>query len=176
VVGAAGPPQVVAAPFSRYCWATVCCAAFAVTRWALGSAHAPGSTPDYQPCPAWRWCSPPCCKRMLSWARLGCCASGRLGQFSFRPFLGLVACAFLWFQASQLGRSALPQENLERAFYGAFWPSLLFAVNPTATISCDRTKPSTRRWPSLLPGWPVWRWSASKTRAGRGVSPDRGRR
>ena len=52
------------------------------------------------------------------------------GNFISPVFLGLVACAFLWFQGIQLGRSALPQENLERAFYGGILAlGLLFAVN-----------------------------------------------
>src|SRR5204863_319824 len=52
------------------------------------------------------------------------------GNFISPVFLGLLACAFLWLQGIQLGRSALPQENLERAFYGGIVAlGLLFMVN-----------------------------------------------
>ena len=44
--------------------------------------------------------------------------------------LGWLACAYLWWQGIRLARSHLPQEYLERSFYGGILAlGLLFAVN-----------------------------------------------
>jgi hypothetical protein len=52
------------------------------------------------------------------------------GDFISPVFLGVVACAFMWQQGIVLGRSAVPQEHLERAFFGGVAAlALMFAVN-----------------------------------------------
>ena len=104
---------------------------FVVTRWALGSA-APRLDPRMLIslsglvlvfAAVWQTYAflglPGLLRELVDW-----------GNFISPVFLGLVACAFLWFQGIQLGRSALPQENLERAFYGGILAiGLLFTVN-----------------------------------------------
>ena len=125
------PPQVVAAEFSPLLLGLLMLCGFVVTRWALGSA-----TPRLDPrllislsglvlvfAAVWQ-----------TYAFLGPLGLLRelvdWGNFISPVFLGLVACAFLWFQGIQLGRSTLPQENLERAFFGGILAiGLLFTVN-----------------------------------------------
>jgi hypothetical protein len=125
------PPQVVAAAFSPLLLGLLMLCGFVVTRWAL---HSPA--PRLHPrllislsglvlvlAAVWQtyaFVGPlGLLRELVDW-----------GNFISPVFLGLVACAFLWFQGIQLGRSALPQENLERAFYGGILAiGLLFTVN-----------------------------------------------
>jgi hypothetical protein len=52
------------------------------------------------------------------------------GEFISPVFVGVVACAFMWWRGIVLGRSQLPHENLERAFYGGILAlAMLFAAN-----------------------------------------------
>jgi hypothetical protein len=52
------------------------------------------------------------------------------GEFVSPVFLGLVACAYMWWQGIVLGRSPVPQEHLERTFYGGIAAfAVLFSVN-----------------------------------------------
>jgi hypothetical protein len=52
------------------------------------------------------------------------------GDFISPVFLGLVACAYMWWQGIVMGRSLVPQEHLERTFYGGIAAfALLFSVN-----------------------------------------------
>jgi len=52
------------------------------------------------------------------------------GDFISPVFLGVVACAFMWWQGIVLGRSVVPQEQLEHSFYrGLVALAALFAVN-----------------------------------------------
>lgn len=52
------------------------------------------------------------------------------GDFISPVFLGVVACAFMWWQGIVLGRSEAPQEQLEQAFYrGVAALALIYAVN-----------------------------------------------
>jgi hypothetical protein len=125
------PPQVVAAAFSPLLLGLLFLCSFVVTRWAL-AATAPRVDPRllitlsgmvlvfaavWQ---AYAFVGPlGLLRELVDW-----------GNFISPVFLGLVACAFLWLQGIQLGRSALPQENLERAFYGGILAiGLLFTVN-----------------------------------------------
>lgn len=137
------PPQVVAAPFSPLLLALLLLCGFVVTRWALASK----SPRPFGP--VWLGKIGQVEPRLLvtlsgivlvfaavwhTYAFLGPLGLLRelvdWGNFISPTFLGLVACAFLWFQGIQLGRSALPQENLERAFYGGILAiGLLFTVN-----------------------------------------------
>jgi hypothetical protein len=152
------PPQVVAAPFSPLLLGLLLLCGFAVTRWALagesprrfgpisarrsslaGSSQAGSFQPkigQIEPrllitlsglalvfAAVWQTYSfvgpLGLLRELVDW-----------GNFISPVFLGLVACAYLWFQGIQLGRSPLPQENLERAFYGGIFAlGLLFAVN-----------------------------------------------
>src|SRR5262245_27481023 len=131
------PPQVVARPLSPVVLGLLLLSAFGVTRWALAGAHAP------------EWNGRPVDARLLvtvsglvlvsaavwqAYAFVGPVGLLRelvdWGNFISPAFLGLLACAYVWLQGIQLGRSTLPQENLERAFYGGIVAlGLLFAVN-----------------------------------------------
>ena len=52
------------------------------------------------------------------------------GSFISPLFVGVLACAFMWWRGIVLGRSQLPHENLERAFYGGIVAmAILFAAN-----------------------------------------------
>jgi hypothetical protein len=52
------------------------------------------------------------------------------GDFNSPVFIGVLACAFMWWRGIVLGRSQLPHENLERAFYGGILAlAVLFAAN-----------------------------------------------
>ncbi|MEP7356523.1 MAG: DUF4129 domain-containing protein [Anaerolineales bacterium] len=52
------------------------------------------------------------------------------GDFISPVFVGVLACAFMWWRGIVLGRSQLPHENLERAFYGGIGAmAMLFAAN-----------------------------------------------
>ena len=138
------PPEVAARPFSPLLLGLLVLGGFAVTRWSLAAVELPR--------PGASSADPASQRRArlliagagagagirfglanlcLHWPARPAARAGRLGQLHFaRCFLGLVACAFLWYQGIQLGRSALPQENLERAFYGGIFAlGLLFAVN-----------------------------------------------
>ncbi len=125
------PPEVTAAPFSPLLLGLLLLGGFIVTRWALASPPPPADP-----------------RLLISLTGLGAVFGavwityaflGPLhilreladwGDFISPVFLGLVACAFLWLQGIQLGRSPLPQENLEAAFYGGVLAlSLLFTVN-----------------------------------------------
>ena len=137
------PPEVVARSFSPLLLVLLVLGGFAVTRWSTAQvdpgrrgAPAPGRMSEFN-------------ARLLitgaglalvfaavwqTYASIGPLGMLRelvdWGNFISPIFLGLAACAFLWFQGIQLGRSALPQENLERAFYGGILSlGLLFAVN-----------------------------------------------
>ena len=57
------------------------------------------------------------------------------GDFISPVFVGLVASAFVWWQGILVGQSALPQEDLERAFYGGVIAlALLFGMNSLRTL------------------------------------------
>ena len=125
------PPQVIAAPISPLLLGLLTLCAYVVTRW------------------AWANPAPPLEPRLLitlsglafvfaalwqTYAFIGPLGVLRelvdWGNFISPVFLGLVACAFLWYQGIQLGRSGMPQENLERAFHGGLFAlGILFAVN-----------------------------------------------
>jgi hypothetical protein len=52
------------------------------------------------------------------------------GEFISPVFAGVLACAFMWWRGILLGRSQLPHETLERAFYGGILAmAMLFAAN-----------------------------------------------
>jgi hypothetical protein len=52
------------------------------------------------------------------------------GDFISPVFLGVVACTFMWWQGIVLGRSLVPQEQLERSFYrGIAALVFIYAVN-----------------------------------------------
>jgi hypothetical protein len=142
-VARAVPPQVVARPFSPAVLALGLLLGCAVTRWALSGNNPPGTgrlalgkIGQIDPrvpvtvggvvfVSAAVW---------LTYASVAPLSLLRelvdWDKFISPVFLGLVACAYLWFQGIQLGRSALPQENLERAFYGGIFAlGLLFVVN-----------------------------------------------
>jgi hypothetical protein len=52
------------------------------------------------------------------------------GNFISPVFVGVLACAFMWWRGIVLGRTQLPHENLERAFYGGILAmAILFAAN-----------------------------------------------
>jgi hypothetical protein len=135
------PAEVVARSFSPLVLGLLVLAAFAVTRWAMRAPAPTAGAPTLQQgqirarlivasvglllvfLVVWR-----------TYAFVGLLGLLRelvdWGNFISPVFLGLAACAFLWYQGIQLGRSALPQENLERAFYGGIVAlGLLFAVN-----------------------------------------------
>ncbi|MCC7358157.1 MAG: DUF4129 domain-containing protein [Anaerolineales bacterium] len=52
------------------------------------------------------------------------------GDYISPVFLGVAACAYMWWQGIVLGRSSVPQEQLERDFYrGTAALALIYAVN-----------------------------------------------
>ncbi len=52
------------------------------------------------------------------------------GDFISPVFLGVLACAFMWWQGIVLGRSVVPQEQLEQSFYrGIAALAVFYAVN-----------------------------------------------
>ena len=73
----------------------------------------------------------------LAWVTYGIRSPGEFwrrlvdwGDFISPVFLGVVACAFMWWQGILLGRSSVPQEQLERGFYrGTAALALIYAVN-----------------------------------------------
>jgi hypothetical protein len=131
------PPQVLAAPISPLLLGLLFLGGFVVTRWALARETPPRF--------GLRKIGP----RLLitvagialvfaaiwqTYAFVGPLGFLRelvdWGNFISPTFLGLLACAWLWYQGIQLGRNALPQENLEHSFYGGIFAlGLLFAVN-----------------------------------------------
>ena len=131
------PPQVVAHPLSPFLLGFLLLAGFAVTRWALAGAGAPqlyGRPVDPRVLVTIIGLLLVTAAIWLTYASVGPLALLHeivdWGNFISPVFLGLLACAFLWLQGIQLGRSALPQESLERAFYrGILALGLLFMVN-----------------------------------------------
>ena len=125
------PHGVAAAAFSPLVLGLVLLGGFAVTRLSLAAQH-----PPVDPRLLITLCGllVVFAAGWLTYAYLGPLGYPRelvdWGSFISPAFLGLVACAFLWYQGIQLGRSSLPQENLESAFYGGILAmGLLFAVN-----------------------------------------------
>ena len=131
------PPQVIARPLSPLLLALLLLAAFVITRWALAGVGTPqvrGRPVDPRLLVAVSGLLLVVAAVWQTYAFVGPLGLLRelvdWGNFISPVFLGLLACAFLWLQGIQLGRSALPQENLERAFYGGIVAlGLLFTVN-----------------------------------------------
>jgi hypothetical protein len=127
----AAPREVIAEPISPVLLAVLLLSGFAVTRWAMTTDPA---TRDPRPLIA---ASGILLVLGAIWQSYGFSNPTQLfhalvdwGNFVSPVFLGLLACAYMWLQGIRLGRSTLPQENLERAFYGGILAlGLLFAVN-----------------------------------------------
>jgi hypothetical protein len=125
------PPEVVAAPVSPLLLALLLLCGFAITRASLAAQH-----PPLDPRLPITLCGLVLVlgAGWLTYGYLGPLGFWRAlvdwGNFISPAFLGVAACAFLWFQGIQLGRSHLPQEDLEHGFYGGILGlGLLFAVN-----------------------------------------------
>ena len=125
------PAGVAAAPISPVVLALLMLGAFALTRWALGQLK-----PPIEPRLLLSVSGVVLVFAALYWSYRFLGPLGVLrelvdwGKFIAPEFLGLAACAFMWLQGIQLGRSPLPQENLEGTFYGGIVAlGLMFAVN-----------------------------------------------
>ena len=129
------PPQVVARPLSPLLLGLLLLGGFVVTRWALaGTLQLGGRRVDPRLLVAVSGLLLVLAAVWQTYAFIGPLGLLRelvdWGNFISPVFLGLLACAYLWLQGIQLGRSALPQEDLERAFYGGIVAlGLLFTVN-----------------------------------------------